>query len=137
MPPPSPMSASKAPKRTYRACFIREWLALNPQLKQHLLAEFTGYAKGYVSEVARGVKPWNQEFLERAVDFFRANGFPAMTAGDLIDVDPSDPEQYELYMQARHVPKDRRSVAADMLRGLNERRGADGFLTRPEPPRRR
>jgi hypothetical protein len=135
MPKPSPTSAHAGSKRTYRACYIREWLALNPKLKQHQLAEFTDYAKGYVSEIARGRKPWNQDFMEKAVEFFRANGFPQMTIGDLIDVDPSDPEQFELYMQARRIPADKRIVAADVLRGMNEGRRSEGFTARPESGR--
>ena len=122
-------------RRAWKPCFLNAWLAHVGRRQIHF-AEATGYTRGHVSAVANGTRPWTQEFLEIAVDYFRKNGEPDISPGDLIDIDPSDPAQGELYMRARRVPADRRDVAADLLRGLSERR-EDIFTHRPPAPRKK
>lgn len=127
--------SEKDARKQWKPCFLNAWLAHVGRRQIHF-AETTGYTRGHVSAVANGSRPWTQEFLEIAVDYFRANGEPDLSAGDLIDVNPADPVQHELYMRARRVPEDRREVAADLLRGLSERR-EETFARRPPAPRRK
>lgn len=127
--------SGKAERKQWNPCYLNAWLAHVGRRQIHF-AEATGYTRGHVSAIANGSRQWTQEFLEIAVDYFRANGEPDISAGDIIDVNPADPVQRELYMRARRVPDDRRAIAADLLRGLSERREAT-FESRPPAPRRK
>jgi transcriptional regulator with XRE-family HTH domain len=64
--------------------FLKEWRAYR-DLTQQQLAERLGTSKGYVSDLERGKRRYNQDVLERLAEELRCE--PA----DLLMRDPTDP----------------------------------------------
>jgi transcriptional regulator with XRE-family HTH domain len=101
----------------HKPCFLLGWRTL-AGMTQEELPEAIGWAKSTVSAVETGQRPWSQPFLENVVDYLRTRGLDKLTIGDVIEVDPYDSAQIEIWHLSRRVPEGRQDTAADVLHAL-------------------
>lgn len=66
--------------------YLRQWRK-HRGYTQERLAEMIGTSKGYLSDLERGVRRWNQDILEQLAEALRCS--PA----DLIRIDPSQADE--------------------------------------------
>jgi transcriptional regulator with XRE-family HTH domain len=96
------MALSKKPKPRQ---FIREWRK-HRGLTQEQLADRMGITRGYVSQVEKGVRRYDQVFLEAAAEAMNCE--PA----DLIMRDPAGDALWSIWDQ---IPKTEREQAVRVL----------------------
>lgn len=95
--------------------FLREWRIFRG-LTQQQLADKLGTSKGYLSDLERGLRRYNQDLLEKAAEELQCK--PA----DLISRDPSDPpsQSAEIITMLDRIPARNQDIAKRMLRSLAE-----------------
>ena len=107
---------AKAPRQRV---FIREWRK-HRGYSQERLAEMVGTSKGYLSDLERGVRRYNQEILELLAEALRAE--PA----HLINVDPTQEENTIFSIYETLTPVQRRQAIAVIKAIKSEGTGTDG-----------
>jgi transcriptional regulator with XRE-family HTH domain len=104
------MALSKKPKPRQ---FIREWRK-HRGLTQEQLADRMGITRGYVSQVEKGVRRYDQFFLEAAADAMNCE--PA----DLIMRDPANDAIWSIWDQ---IPATQREQAVRVLQTFAKKTG--------------
>lgn len=98
----------RKPKRPF---YLREW-RIHQNLTQQRLADRVGLSKPFISELERGIKPYNQGTLENLAEALGCG--PA----DLIMRDPTSPEP--IWSVWDKVPAARRDQALRVLAAFVE-----------------
>ena len=129
-PPDADRQSPKPARKRYTPSFLRAWRELTPATQDDL-AEAIGVTRIHVSNVERGVRPYTQDLLERAVAYLRTQGLPSLTPADVIGVNPESPDQGDIALWARKLSPPHREAATDMLRGLAQANGQDASHAQP------
>jgi hypothetical protein len=77
------------------------------------------------------VRPYTQDFLEKAVAYLRG-WFPWLTVADILSVDPGNPATTELSDLCRHLPESQRENVAELMRAVIQRAGVRLETTQEE-----
>lgn len=108
-------------RKKYTPTFLKGWRE-RTGATQPEMAEAMGFSRVHLGNVERGVRPYTQEFLEKAVAYLR-RWFPWLTVADILSVDPLDPAQLSLSDLARHIPPAQRENIAELMRAVAARAG--------------
>lgn len=108
------MRCPTLPKQEHRRWYLREWRQARG-LTAHALAERIGASASYISQLERGLRPYNQGVLGSLSEALNCE--PA----DLIARDPADMEGlWSLYDVIRSVPKESRAQAIQILKTFRQ-----------------
>lgn len=95
--------------------YMYEWRTHRGATQQEL-ADAIGLLKGYISELERGKKRYNQDHLERMAKFFDCS------PGDILNINPLDPTpQAEVIDIWSRIPDAQRAAAKAMLQSLSDK----------------
>lgn len=101
--------------------FLREWRK-HRGYTQERLAEMIGTSKGYLSDLERGVRRWNQDLLEQLAEAL------SCAPADLLRIDPSqgDDSIWSLYDTLTPVQRRQAVRVLKAIRDDESGTGTDG-----------
>jgi transcriptional regulator with XRE-family HTH domain len=101
--------------------YLREWRK-HRGYTQERLAEMIGTSKGYLSDLERGVRRWNQDLLEQLAEALRCS------PSHLITVDPTQGEEtlWSIYDTLTPVQRRQAMAVIKAIKSESSGTGTDG-----------